>query len=75
LKYSLKEGVVTGCRGDCNRRMDTWQGTEKGKVAEVGRKIVPGSSLPCSQQLGTGPYTKPDESSPHILIPSPSVLF
>jgi len=23
LKYSLKEGVVTGCRGDCNRRMDT----------------------------------------------------
>jgi hypothetical protein len=29
--------------------------------------MEPEGSLPCSQQLATGPYPEPDESCPHFL--------
>jgi hypothetical protein len=33
--------------------------------------MEPESSLPCSQELSTGPYPEPDHSNPHYPILSP----
>jgi hypothetical protein len=46
----------------------SWEDNNCSASQEITRLLEPEDSLPCSQQPSTGPYPKPDESSPKLSI-------
>jgi hypothetical protein len=49
----------------------SWEAANCAAIQEIPKNFKePEGSSPCSQEPSTGPYPKPDRSSPHHLIQS-----